>query len=48
MAAGEFGFPPIGLDLRADNVERLKTFGIEAHCKALDDLKLEENAMSSA
>lgn len=42
MAAGEFGFHPIGLDLRADNVERLKSFGIEAHCKDLDDLEFEE------
>ena len=29
MAAGAFGFHPIGLDLRADNAERLKAFGIE-------------------
>jgi SAM-dependent methyltransferase len=32
FTAREFGFMPVGLDIRADNVEKLRGFGIEAHC----------------
>jgi protein O-GlcNAc transferase len=38
FAAEEWGFLPIGLDLRKDNVETLKTLGYEAHCLTIEDL----------
>lgn len=31
MTAQEYGFNPVGIDLRTDNVETLKQLGIEAH-----------------
>ncbi len=36
MTAREYGFHPIGLDLRSDNVESLKSFDIEAHCERIE------------
>ncbi len=41
MTAQEFGFEPVGLDLRADNVRALNEFGIEAHCVDIADLDCE-------
>jgi SAM-dependent methyltransferase len=35
----EWGFDPVGLDLRRDNVEALKKLGIEAHCQDLAALE---------
>lgn len=35
MTAQEFGFNPIGIDLRNAAVEKLEQFGIEAHCSDL-------------
>jgi protein O-GlcNAc transferase len=32
FAAAEYGFTPVGLDLRADSVNALRRIGIEAHC----------------
>jgi SAM-dependent methyltransferase len=40
FTAQEYGFKPLGLDLRAENVRALTTFGIEAHCKDITDLAL--------
>lgn len=38
FTAAEYGFTPVGIDLRRDNVEGLRKLGIEAHCAALDGL----------
>jgi SAM-dependent methyltransferase len=35
FTAQEWGFDPVGLDLRGDNVEALLKLGIEAHCQDL-------------
>ena len=32
MTAQEYGFEPVGIDLRQGNVDALNAFGIEAHC----------------
>jgi SAM-dependent methyltransferase len=32
FTADEFGFKPVGIDLRRENVKALERFGIEAHC----------------
>jgi 2-polyprenyl-3-methyl-5-hydroxy-6-metoxy-1,4-benzoquinol methylase len=32
FTADEFGFKPVGVDLRRENVKTLEKFGIEAHC----------------
>lgn len=42
FTAQEYGFTPIGLDLRADNVAALAALGIEAHCKDVTALALSE------
>lgn len=34
--AAEFGFHAVGIDVRAEAVERLKLFGFEAHCAPLE------------
>jgi 2-polyprenyl-3-methyl-5-hydroxy-6-metoxy-1,4-benzoquinol methylase len=39
MTAQEFGFDPVGLDLRSNEVNTLKKLGIEAHCIDLADFK---------
>lgn len=41
FTAQEYGFAPLGLDLRADNVKAMAALGIEAHCKDIADLSLE-------
>lgn len=40
FTAQEFGFAPLGLDLRAENVEAVAALGIEAHCKDIMDLSI--------
>ncbi len=40
FTAQEYGFRPLGLDLRAENVKALAAFGIEAHCKDITALSL--------
>ena len=40
FTAEEYGFSPVGLDLRTENVAALRAMGIEAHC--LDILKLDQ------
>lgn len=40
FTAKEYGFEPVGVDLREDNVEILKGLGIEAYYGYLEDLKL--------
>ncbi len=42
FAAQEYGFKPIGVDLRADNVAALAKLGIEAHATELGALKLDK------
>ena len=41
FAAQEYGFAPVGIDLRADNVAALKKFGIEGHACELEKLTLD-------
>ncbi len=40
LTAKEYGFDPIGIDLRAENVDELNKLGIEAHCKDITKLAL--------
>ncbi len=44
FTAKEFGFTPVGVDLRSANVEQLKSFGIEAHKKNIVELALDKKA----
>ena len=37
FAAQEWGFHPVGIDLRVSCVEALKVFGIEAHCVDINE-----------
>lgn len=41
FTAQEYGFTPLGLDLRADNVALISSFGVEAYCQDLADLSLD-------
>lgn len=41
FTAQEYGFTPIGVDLRMQNVQMLKTLGIEAKCQDIRSLTLE-------
>jgi hypothetical protein len=38
FTAHEYGFIPVGTDLRQANIKALQDWGIEAHCKTLDQL----------
>ncbi|WP_091681184.1 tetratricopeptide repeat protein [Methylocapsa palsarum] len=38
FTAEEWGYQPVGLDLRAANVETLNRLGLEAHCVSIEDL----------
>jgi len=38
FTAQEYGFTPLGLDLRAENVKAIIALGIEAYCKDIADL----------
>jgi SAM-dependent methyltransferase len=40
FTAAEFGFRPIGCDLRSKSVETMKNLGIEAYCADVSDLQL--------
>lgn len=40
FTAQEYGFEPVGVDMRADNVAALAKFGIEAHAADLETLAL--------
>ena len=42
LTAQEYGFKPIGVDLRIDNVNILKSIGIDAYCEDLSSLSLPE------
>lgn len=42
FTAQEYGFDPIGTDLRAENVALLASMGIQAHCQELAALRLPE------
>ena len=42
FTAKEYGFRPIGLDLRKKNVDQIKYLGIEAYCEDLENFKLKE------
>ena len=41
FTAQEYGFTPIGLDLRIENVRTISAFGIEAYCKDIIELFLD-------
>lgn len=42
FTAQEYGFKPIGVDLRIENVNTLKSLGIESYCEDLSTLALSE------
>lgn len=39
FTAQEWGFTPVGIDLRTDNVEAVRKLGIEAHAVPIEDLQ---------
>lgn len=41
FTAQEYGFAPLGLDLRADNVKVMTSLGIESYCKDISELFLQ-------
>lgn len=41
FTAQEFGFSPVGVDLREKSVDSLKKLGIEAHCENIETLSLD-------
>ncbi len=38
FTAQEYGFTPVGVDVRADNVALMRALGIEAHCQPMETL----------
>jgi SAM-dependent methyltransferase len=38
FTAAEWGFTPVGVDLRKDNVETLRKLGMEAHCLPIESM----------
>jgi 2-polyprenyl-3-methyl-5-hydroxy-6-metoxy-1,4-benzoquinol methylase len=42
FTAQEYGFKPVGIDLRPDTVSEMKSFGIDAHCIDLCELSTNE------
>ncbi len=42
FTAQEFGFRPVGIDLRSENVQAMKSIGFEAHCVDIAGLTLPE------
>ncbi|NTU58111.1 MAG: class I SAM-dependent methyltransferase [Chlorobiaceae bacterium] len=42
FTAQEYGFTPVGTDLRPDNVRMLNSLGVEAHQKNITELELRE------
>ena len=43
FTAQEFGFEPIGVDLRKDGVNALKSLGIEAYCDYVENIEFEKS-----
>ena len=43
FTADEFGFEPIGVDLRKDGVLRLQNLGIQAHCDLVQNIEFEKS-----
>lgn len=41
FTAQEYGFRPVGVDLRRDNVAAMTALGIEAHCADLADIRFD-------
>lgn len=41
FTAQEYGFTPLGLDLRAENVKAMAALGIEVHCKDISELAMD-------
>jgi len=41
FTAHEYGFTPIGIDLRVENVDNISSFGIQAHCIDIFGLRLD-------
>ena len=41
FTAAEYGFTPVGIDLRVENVEILNKLGVEGYAKDIADLRLE-------
>lgn len=42
FTAYEYGFEPVGIDLRRQNVELMQSLGIEAYCQDLTEIELRE------
>lgn len=42
FTAQEYGFKPIGIDIRVDNVEMLNALGIESYCEDLSSVSIAE------
>jgi len=42
FTAQEYGFEPIGVDLRQNNVDIMNALGIKSYCEDISNLKLEE------
>jgi 2-polyprenyl-3-methyl-5-hydroxy-6-metoxy-1,4-benzoquinol methylase len=42
FTANEYGFEPIGVDLRKENVSIMQALGIEAHCNLVQNIKFEK------
>lgn len=42
LTVQEFGFRAVGLDLRADNVEKARALGVEAHCADIAGFSMNE------
>lgn len=45
FTAAEYGFKPVGTDLRPATVEKMQSIGIDARCEDITELKLEHPAM---
>ena len=43
LTAQEYGFEPIGVDLRKDGVLALKSLGIEAYCDYVENIEFEKS-----
>lgn len=42
FTAQEYGFTPVGVDVRQDNVELMRHLGIDAHCQYMETLDLQD------
>ena len=42
FTANEYGFEPIGVDLRKDNVSTMKTLGIQSYCDLVQNIEFEK------